>query len=134
MTDHTEITATIGADKYITRINTTNNTQIVADEPEENGGQNKGPNPGELLAAALGACACITMRMYADRKAWPMESVAVIVTYEQDRENKISHLRKEVVIKGELDEQQKQRITTIGDKCPIHHTLTHPIEIETVLK
>lgn len=128
------VTATIGKDKYITRIQSQNGNDLVADEPEEAGGQNKGFAPGELLASSLGACACITMRMYADRKEWPLESVAVIVTYERDRENNISKFTKEVAILGELDEDQKKRLVEIGNRCPVQFTLTHPISIETVIK
>lgn len=129
-----EITATIGKDKYITRINSSNGNDIISDEPEDKGGENKGFSPGELLASSLGACTCITMRMYADRKEWPLESVAVIVTYDRDRDTRVTNFTKEVAMLGELDEDQKKRLVEIGNRCPIHFTLSNPITIETIIK
>lgn len=129
-----QTTSTIGKDHYLTRIHSSNGNDITADEPLDDGGQNLGFAPGELLASALGACSCITMRMYADRKEWPVDSIEIIVTYERDREKQISHFRKEVTIKGQLDEEQIRRMLQIGDKCPVHFTLSNPITIETVLK
>lgn len=129
-----QTTASIGKDKYITRIHSSGGNDILADEPIEAGGQNLGFAPGELLASALGSCSCITMRMYADRKEWPLESVTITVTYERDKETRTSHFKKEVTITGQLDEEQTKRLMQIADKCPVHFTLSNPITIETVLK
>lgn len=129
-----QTTSVIGKDKYITRIHSSNGNDIVADEPFDDGGQNKGFAPGELLASALGACTCITMRMYADRKEWPLESISITVTYERDKDTRTSHFKKEMTITGALDEEQIKRLMMIGEKCPIHFTLSNPITIETVLK
>lgn len=129
-----QTTSSIGKDKYITRIHSSNNNDIVADEPIEQGGQNLGFAPGELLASSLGACSCITMRMYADRKEWPLDSVSIIVTYERDKDTRTSHFKKEITMTGNLDEEQTKRMLQIADKCPIHFTLSNPITIETVLK
>ena len=128
-----KITATIGKDKYITKINTNTKHELIADEPEEQGGLNKGPKPGEYLATALGACTCITMRMYADRKEWDVSSIIVTVIYERDSETRSSSFTKEVKIEGNIDEEQTKRILQIGDRCPIHFTLSNPITIETKL-
>ena len=128
-----KVTATIGKDKYITKINTNTKHELIADEPEEQGGLNKGPKPGEYLATALGACTCITMRMYADRKEWDVSSIIVTVIYERDSETRSSSFTKEVKIEGNLDEEQTKRILQIGDRCPIHFTLSNPITIETKL-
>lgn len=128
-----KVTATIGKDKYITNINTNSEHTVIADEPEEKGGLNKGPMPGEYLATALGACTCITMRMYADRKEWDVKSITVTVTYERDREARTSSFLKEIKIEGNLDEAQTKRILQIGDRCPIHFTLSNPISIESKL-
>lgn len=129
-----QTTSSIGKDKYITRIHSSNNNDIVADEPIDDGGQNLGFAPGELLASSLGACSCITMRMYADRKEWPLDSVSIVVTYERDKDTRTSHFKKEVTMTGNLDEEQTKRMLQIADKCPIHFTLSNPITIETVLK
>ncbi len=74
------------------------------------------------------------MRMYADRKEWPLDSVSIIVTYERDKVSRTSHFRKEVTMTGNLDEEQTKRLLQIADKCPIHFTLSNPITIETVIK
>ena len=129
-----QTTSVINNDKYITRIHSSNGNDIVADEPFDAGGQNLGFAPGELLASSLGACTCITMRMYADRKGWPMESVTIMVTYERDMQARTSHFKKEITIKGELNQDQTNRLLTIAGKCPVHFTLSNPITIETVLK
>ncbi|MCB0697261.1 MAG: OsmC family protein [Chitinophagaceae bacterium] len=129
-----QTTSVIGKDKYITRIHSSAGNDIVADEPFDAGGQNLGFAPGELLASALGACSCITMRMYADRKEWPLETVSIIVTYERDKDTRTSHFKKEVTMTGDLDEDMTKRLLQIADKCPIHFTLSNPITIETVLK
>lgn len=128
-----QTTAVIGKDKYVTKIHSSNGNDILADEPFDDGGQNLGFAPGELLASALGACSCITMRMYADRKEWPLDSVQIVVSYERDMVSRTSHFKKEVTITGQLDEEQTKRLLQIGDKCPVHFTLSNPITIETVL-
>lgn len=128
-----QTTAIIGKDRYVTKIHSSNGNDILADEPYDDGGQNLGFAPGELLASALGACSCITMRMYADRKEWPLDSVQIVVSYERDMVNRTSHFKKEVTITGQLDEEQTKRLLQIGDKCPVHFTLSNPITIETVL-
>ncbi len=128
-----KITSTIGKDKYITKINTLSGHTVTADEPEEQGGMNKGPAPGEYLATALGACTCITMRMYADRKEWDVTAITVTVVYERDRETRTSSFVKEIKIEGNLDAEQTKRILQIGDRCPIHFTLSNPITIESKL-
>lgn len=127
-------TSVIGKDKYITKINSSNGNDIIADEPEAKGGQNKGLAPGELLASSLGACTCITMRMYADRKEWPVDNITVKVTYIRDHEENISKFTKEVSLSGDLTEEQQKRMIQIGNKCPIHFTLSNPITIETIVK
>lgn len=128
-----QTTSTIGRDKYVTRIHALTGSDIIADEPIDEGGQNLGPKPTELLAASLGACTCITIRMYADRKGWEVDEITAVVTYERDNQQAKSFFKKEITIKGAVDDAQITRMLEIGSKCPVHYTLTHPVEIETVL-
>lgn len=128
-----QTTSVIGKDKYTTKITAPSGKEIMADEPADVGGQDMGFTPSELLASALGACTCITMRMYADRKEWPMESVEITVSYERNKEERNSYFKKEIRIIGNLDESQTKRMLQIADKCPIHFTLTNPVNIETVV-
>jgi len=123
-----QITGHIGKDHYKTELKSTNNA-IIADEPVDVGGQDLGFSPHELLASSLAACTCITVRMYADRKEWKLDEIFVNVSLEKiESKTKITRT---VDLKGELDATQRERLMMIANKCPIHQTLTNPIEIET---
>ncbi len=137
------ITARIGQIPYRTDI-LADGVHLVADEPEPAGGGGLGPTPYDLLAAALGACTCMTLRMYADRKKWPVDSVAVKLHHKkihadecQACETKDGHLDKielEIDVKGDLDEDQRQRMLQIANKCPVHRTLHSEVFTEAFLK
>lgn len=108
---------------------------LLASEPTSLGGDDSGPTPIELLNAALGACISITLRMYADRKNWPLDQVIVTVTHkrgqleecskqDQQNENSVQDIfTKEIKLIGKLDEAQTQRLMQIADKCPVHRIL-----------
>jgi putative redox protein len=124
------VTAIIGKDHYRTELITSGKT-IVADEPEELGGTNAGPAPGEFLMVSLASCTAITLRMYADRKKWDVSKIKVEVASEKV-DNKTLFLRG-VSLEGNLDEEQRKRLLQIANSCPVHKTLTNPIEINTKL-
>ena len=129
------ITAHIGTTPYATECRTGNHV-FIADEPMGEGGADKGPKPHDLLAAALASCTCITIRMYADRKGWKLESVDVDVKLTRTTEIGIlfTHAEQVVRVKGDLDDVMKQRLGQIGAKCPVHKTLAPAIAIETVMR
>ena len=112
-----------------------------ADEPVNSGGLDAGPDPYELLMAALGACISITLRMYAERKQWPLESVQVRLMYARvhaedcaacDGEARlIDAIDAEVLVVGDLSEDQRRRLIEIAGKCPVHRTLNSPVQIRT---
>ena len=115
------------------------------DEPESVGGMDTGPTPYDQLLAALGTCKTITVRMYADRKEWPLHRVAAFLkherihakdceTCESDSNSKVDRIRVELDLQGDLDESQRKRLLEIADKCPIHRTLMHEKEIVTRLR
>lgn len=108
------------------------NHQIISGVTKQNGGDDEGMNPHELLEASLASCTIITVQMYANRKAWPLESIGVVVTTDSEGSN--SHLTRQITFTGELDEEQVTRLLDIANKCPIHKLLTSNIEIETILK
>jgi len=106
-----------------------------ADEPERRGGRDTGPAPYQLLAAGLGACTAITIRMYAERKGWPLARVSVQVTHEKHdgQSGGLDRFARLITLEGPLDEAQRQRLREIADKCPVHRTLSRDNEIETAL-
>lgn len=114
---------------------------VLADEPLAYGGTNRGMSPYGFLSAGLGACASMTIRMYARRKGWPLEHVSVDVCHDkvhaQDAEtgsgDKIDTWRRRIRLTGPLDATQRQRLLEIADKCPVHRTLEKSSKVETEL-
>jgi putative redox protein len=118
---------------------------LVADEPESIGGNNFGPSPYELVSSALAACTAMTIRMYADRKEWPIEEVNVHIKHskihaddcnkcESSNASKIDKFLRVIEIKGDLDASQRKRLMEIADKCPVHRSLHSEIQIESIIK
>ena len=126
------VTAHIGTAHYATTLRTAQH-QLIADEPPEHGGGDTGFSPSELLAASLAACTSITLRMYADRKQWTLESAEVEVTVERDAAAKSTVFTRKIQLLGALDDEQRHRLLDIANKCPIHQTLTQSITINTSL-
>lgn len=127
-----KIKALIGTELYKTEIKSETNF-IISDEPESSGGKDLGFAPKELLASSLAACTCITLRMYANRKGWDLTDVKVEVTFETDSVDNKFKIMRNIQLFGNLENDQKNRLLNIADKCPIHKILTNPIEITTEL-
>ena len=105
--------------------------RLAADEHPDLGGKDAGPNPYELLAAALGACTVITLRMYAERKQWPV--VAVHADIHFVREGESQHIDRALRIEGAVDGEQKKRMAEIAERTPVTLTLRRGLEIRTTL-
>lgn len=121
-------TARIGKDKYRTQISV-GGRDIAADEPPALGGQGAGFAPYDLLLASLGACTAITLRMYADRKGWPMESLEVALRLHGVEEKRIDRT---LTIAG-LDDEQRARMADIAERTPVTLTLKNGLPIDTRL-
>jgi uncharacterized OsmC-like protein/fermentation-respiration switch protein FrsA (DUF1100 family) len=115
---------------------------LIADEPKAAGGEDSGPGPYDFLLAALGACKSMTMRLYADRKSFPLERATVTLNHSkihvkdceecETREGMLDQIEVAIGLEGNaLDADQRKRILEIADKCPVHRTLTSEIRILT---
>lgn len=129
-----------GAGKFTQRITTGSHTW-AADEPESSGGTDSAPDPYQLLLSALGACTSMTLRMYADRKGWDLRHTTVTLNHDrmhardcdncETTDGRLDRIVREVHIDGDLDEEQRAKLLTIANKCPVHRTLQSEIVIET---
>jgi putative redox protein len=122
--------ASIGTTNYRTDI-VTGHHKLVADEGPGLGGKDVGPGPYELLTSALAACTAITLRMYAERKKWPVATVHADVHF--TREGDKQHIDRVLTIEGEVDQEQKKRMADIAERTPVTLTLKGGLEIRTKL-
>jgi putative redox protein len=117
--------------------------RLLADEGEDVGSIDEGPDPYEYLLAALGTCTNMTLRMYADRKQWPLREVRTELSHKKSYAADCEHCKqpdaivdridRKITLLGELSLEQRNRLLEIADRCPVHRTLTSKIVIQTVL-
>jgi len=126
-------TAEIGETRYACSITTGDHT-LVADEPAPEGAD-AGPSPFGLLLSGLGACTAITLRMYAERKTWPLKAVHVhlVFRWEGEGADRTPHIERSVKLEGPLDAEQRARCAEIADKTPVTRALKSGIAIRTTL-
>lgn len=113
---------------------------LVADEPHDEGGDSLGPTPYELLTWALGTCTAMTLQIYARRKGYPLEEIAVEVEHERVHKDdststaagapaRIELLRRTITVRGPLSDEQREDLLRVAARCPVHRTLTAPPQI-----
>ncbi len=118
--------------------------RLTADEPIRDGGTDTGPSPYDYLLIALGSCTAMTLRLYADMKKWPLETVEVRLKHEkihakdciecETREGRVDFITRDIVLAGPLDSEQKARLVEIAERCPVHRTLQSEVRIATRLE
>ena len=114
---------------------------LQGDESIEVGGNDAGANPHELLLAALGTCASITVQMYAERKQWPLDGVRIALSFAQthssatgSRDGKdANEIEMDISFEGNLSDEQRERLLQVAGKCPVHRILTSSIPIRAKL-
>ncbi len=138
-----QVVANLGEEGFTTQMKAGRH-YFISDEPVSVGGNDYGPTPYDFLAAGLAACTSMTIQMYVKRKKWPLINVETHVSHERKHAEdcqhcerntaKIDTFEREIILEGNLDEQQRKRVLEIADKCPVHRTLQNKIEIYTRIK
>jgi putative redox protein len=116
---------------------------LLADEPREAGGDNRGPSPYRLLLMALGSCTSMTIRLYAARKGWSVERITVRLRHFRDymvdckdceeKDMKMERIERVIEFAGDLDDTQRAKLMEIAEKCPVHRTLQARVKIDSRL-
>jgi putative redox protein len=141
-TDEREwISATVGASGFRADVQAGPHA-FIADEPIPLGGTGLGPTPYELLLGALSSCMAMTLRMYADRKKWPLQSVTIQLRTDRAHEKDCEQcetaevgpprIARRIELAGPLTDEQRTRLLQIADRCPVKQTLERGLKVEPV--
>jgi putative redox protein len=131
MKETLHVNGTLGEENYLVELKTTNHT-VMVDEPESLGGTDQYPNPAQYLLSALASCTAITIKMYADNKGWDVGKINVDVKLKEilSSGKASKKIVKAVQFENQLDDEQIERLLTIGAKCPISKLLEQPVAME----
>ena len=131
-----------GPGVFDTRV-TAGTHEFAVDEPAASGGSDAGPSPYQLLLAALGTCTVMTLRLYAQRREYPLTGVTVELGHDRIHaqdcatcdtdEGHLDRIRRKITLAGDLTAAQRADLLRVADRCPVHRTLTtSEIVIESV--
>ena len=132
-------------DYNLAQLLTAGHHAFVADEPESAGGEELGPSPYELRLWALGTCTAMTLLLYARNKGWDVADISVQLThdrvYHDDSEHaegetggRVEVLTRDISVRGNISEEQRQRLLEIAGRCPVHKTLrTCPEVVDSII-
>ena len=127
--DEETIVVTDSGQKPWGQVLLTHDQIVFADEPPALQGQNSGPTPTQIVLMALGGCTAITVRMYAARKEWTIDRIAVRLRWAPE----FTNIERHIEIDGPLDEDQRSRLLQIAEKCPVHKILTGGVAVRSEL-
>ena len=137
----TVVVAETGQGKFANAISVGGRHSLLADEPADYGGTDTGPTPYDLVLAGLGACKTMTMRMYADRKNFPLDRARVTLRHDkihaedcaacETEVGRIDRIETVIEVIGDMDANTRQKIADIAEKCPVHRTLQSEVVIES---
>ena len=132
MQSKTNVTVTLHEKNYRCRIDDGKH-QFIVDEPVEQGGGDTGASPFTHLLASLGSCTAITIRMYAQRKGWPVEDISILLSYSTEMvgDKKVTVFTRAVTVKGNLSEEQLKRLQHIAGACPVSKMLEGSMQVQT---
>jgi len=116
---------------------------LVVDEPTAVGGSDEGPTPYEMVLAGLGACTAMTLRIYADRKKWPLERARISLRHRKvhaqdcidcdQKATRMDVVDRIITLEGALTAEQRAKLLEIANRCPVHQTLQSKIQVNTTL-
>ncbi|NQU62562.1 MAG: OsmC family protein [Rhodospirillales bacterium] len=137
----TVVVTETGQGKFANTVSVGGRHSLLADEPADYGGTDTGPTPYDLVLAGLGACKTMTMRLYAERKGFPLERTQVTLKHNkihaddcatcESKEGRIDSIEAEIEVFGDMDAETRRKIAAIAEKCPVHRTLQSEVVIES---
>ncbi len=137
----TVVVAETGQGKFANAVSVGGRHSLLADEPADYGGTDTGPTPYDLVLAGLGACKTMTMRMYAERKGFPLDRARVTLKHAkihaedcaacETEDGRIDRIEVEIEVIGDMDAETRRKIADIAEKCPVHRTLRSEVVIES---
>jgi putative redox protein len=134
---HHSLTAKLdGRSLYSVEINLDERHTLAADEPVALGGQDLGPSPYESLLAALASCTLMTVKMYAQRKEWPLTGASVRLTHRKLPDPSLplqpDLITKHLELEGDLSPEQRTRLLEISERCPVNLSLKNGIRVQPI--